>query len=63
MLLFDHNISLIKRRGKALIEWAERNNGILNVKEAKRSLVATGLTKTGKGVGCIAYGTIANMDC
>lgn len=61
--LFDHNVSLTRRRGKALIEWAERNKGILVVKEAKRSLVAAGLIKPGKGVGWIAYGTIANMDC
>lgn len=61
--LFDHNICLITRRGKSLIEWAERNNGILNVKEAKGSLVAAGLIKPGKRVGSIAYGTIAHMDC
>jgi len=61
--LFDHKLSLTKRRGRALIEWAERNNGILVVREAKQSLVAAGLIKPGKGVGWIAYGTIANMDC
>jgi hypothetical protein len=61
--LLEHNLSLTKRRGNALIEWAERNKGILVVKEAKRSLVAAGLIKPGRGVGWITYGTIANMDC
>jgi hypothetical protein len=46
-----------------LIEWAERHNGILVVKEAKRALLAAGLIKPGKGVGWMTYGTIANMDC
>ena len=61
--LLDHNLSLTKRREKALIEWTERNNDILRPKEAKHALVAAGLIKPGKGAAWIIYGTIANMDC
>ena len=61
--LLDHKLSLTKRREKALIEWAERNNNTLIPKEAKHALIAAGLVKPGKGAGWIVYGTIANMDC
>lgn len=61
--LFEHGLSLTKRRQQALIEWAERNNGILIPKEAKKALIAAGLIKAGKGAGWIVYGTIANMEC
>ena len=61
--LFEHGLSLTKKRGQALIQWAERNQGILIPKEAKQALIATGLLKPGKGAAWIVYGTINNMDC
>ncbi|MBI4234382.1 MAG: hypothetical protein HY686_08075 [Chloroflexi bacterium] len=61
--LLEHGLSLTKRRAQALIQWAERNNGILIPKEAKKALIAAGLLRAGKGAGWIVYGTITNMDC
>lgn len=61
--LLEHGLSLTKRRGLALIEWAERNNGILIPKEAKSALIAAGLVRPGKGAGWIVYSTINNMEC
>jgi len=61
--LLEHGLSLTKRRGRALIEWAERNGGILVPKQAKQALIAAGLIKPGKGAGWILYGTLNNMDC
>lgn len=55
--------SLTKRRGKALVDWAEQNNGMLLPKEAKKALIAAGLVRPGKGAGWIVYGTINNMEC
>ena len=61
--LFEHGLSLTKRRQQALIAWAERNNRMLIPKEAKKALIAAGLAKPGKSAGWILYGTIANMEC
>jgi hypothetical protein len=61
--LLDQGLSLTKRRERALVEWAERNSGLLVPKEAKKALIAAGLIQPGKGAGWIVYGTLANMDC
>ncbi len=61
--LLEHGQSLTKRRGTALVQWAEQNGRVLVVKEAKKALIAAGLLKAGPGAGWIAYGTVSNMDC
>jgi len=61
--LFEHGMSLTKKRGQALVQWAEKNNGILIPKEAKEALIAAGLVKAGKGAAWIVYGTLNNMEC
>lgn len=61
--LLEHGLSLTKKRQRALIEWAERNKGVLIPKTAKNTLIANGLLKSGRGASWIIYGTINNMEC
>jgi len=56
-------LSLTKRREMALIQWAQKNNSNLVVKEAKRALMAGGLLPPGESARWIIYGRISNMEC
>ncbi len=59
--LLEHGLSLSKRREQALIQWAERNNGTLVIKDARRALEAAGLAKSSQT--WVIYGVIYDMDC
>ncbi len=61
--LFEHGLSLTKKRRRALIAWAERNQGILVPKLAKQALIAAELINPGKGAAWIIYGTLSGMEC